>query len=682
MKSRVIPVLLIVVVVACCCLILAAGGYTLSELWPLFTAGVTNPEKTAITPDRQPVSTGQVSPVPTRPESHPEPVTPSIANTTEQGRALELQRLLAETTIPIHNRVDLAGRFKGIFNAPLTVPAPLIKPVVGDSRDFWVTNMDTNEVYTISASLQYISPHIYFWVGDGIRYDRADLVKLADTFENHIYPDTRNFFGSEWYPGVDNDPHIYILLGSDLGYGLAGYFSSTDEYIPLIQENSNASEIFVLNADGLDLAEEFTYGVLAHEFQHMIHWYQDLNEDTWLNEGFAELAMEINGYETGGFDFVYLINPDIQLNHWSDDLSENDAHYGGSYLFTTYFLERYGRNMTRKLFTSQENGFDSLDAVFSANNTVDPLTGDGMTADLFFADWAVANILNDRSAEDGQFAYNAVESAFTSSEKVTSCAGYEKTDTVSQYGVDYIEIECPGKQEIQFQGAQLVDLLPENVYAGDYAFWSFRGDESDMTLTREFDFTGISGGIELAYQTWYDLEEDYDYAYVEVSTDGVDWVILDTPSGTDRNVAGNSYGWGYNGTTDGWIEERVDLSDYAGEVIQLRFEYITDAAVNGEGLMLDEVSIPAIDYHEGFEEGDGGWQAAGFVRVSNQVPQTYALTLVTIGDEVKVQRIPLDGENRARIAVDFSDRIRRAILVISGTSRHITTPAYYSLEIK
>ncbi len=45
-----------------------------------------------------------------------------------------------------------------------------------------------------------------------------------------------------------------------------------------------------MNADNTDLADSFTYSVLAHEFQHMIHWYRDRNEESWMNEGFSELA--------------------------------------------------------------------------------------------------------------------------------------------------------------------------------------------------------------------------------------------------------------------------------------------------------------------------------------------------------------------------------------------------------
>ena len=113
---------------------------------------------------------------------------------------------------------------------------------------------------------------------------------------------------------MDGDPHLYVLYARGLGSSIAGYFSSTDEYTPGVHKYSNAHEMFMLNADNTGLNEDFTYGVLAHEFQHMIHWYRDRNEETWMNEGFSDLAMFLNGYDVGGTDQMYVIDPDIQLN--------------------------------------------------------------------------------------------------------------------------------------------------------------------------------------------------------------------------------------------------------------------------------------------------------------------------------------------------------------------------------
>jgi immune inhibitor A len=148
-----------------------------------------------------------------------------------------------------------------------------------------VTNVNTNENFQVEATLQYVTPHVYFWVQNGVNYDEDELQALADEFETKMYPTNREFFGSEWSPGIDGDEHIYILYARGLGMSIAGYFSSADQVPPQAHEYSNAHEMFLFNADNTDLGDEFTYGVLAHEFQHMIHWYQDRNETSYLNEG-------------------------------------------------------------------------------------------------------------------------------------------------------------------------------------------------------------------------------------------------------------------------------------------------------------------------------------------------------------------------------------------------------------
>jgi bacillopeptidase F (M6 metalloprotease family) len=72
-----------------------------------------------------------------------------------------------------------------------------------------------------------------------------------------------------------------------------------------------------------------------------------------------------------------------------------------------------------------------------------------------------------------------------------------------------------------------------------------------MTLTQSFDFTDHSGPLTLSYWTWYDTEKDFDFVYVEASTDGEHWQTLTTPSGTPEDLTGANYGWGYTGVSGG-----------------------------------------------------------------------------------------------------------------------------------
>ena len=203
-----------------------------------------------------------------------------------------------------------------------------------------------------------------------------------------------------------------------------------------------------------------------------------------------------------------------------------------------------------------------------------------------------------------------------------------------------------------------------------------------MTLTREFDFTDVSAPITFSFRTWYDLEEDYDYLYFEVSEDGQHWQIITTPSGTGEDPSGNSYGWAYNNVTDGWIEESIDLSDYAGKQVFVRFEYVTDAAVNGEGMLIDDVSVEAVDYFSDFESDDGGWEADGFVRVQNALPQTFRLALIKEGSTTTVEMIVVNADQTAEIPISIGGEVDSVTLVVSGTTRFTREVGSYMVEIK
>ena len=375
-----------------------------------------------------------------------------------------------------------------------------------------------------------------------------------------------------------------------MGASIAGYFSSGDEYLPTIREYSNGHEMFVLSANDLDLNEEYTYGVLAHEFQHMIHWNTDRNEETWMNEGFSDVAMLLNNYDIGGADGYYTNDPDVQLTSWVSDYPQSQSYYGGSFLFLTYFLDRFGEEASKALVAHPDNGLVSIDKVLADLNAIDSLTGKLINADDVFADWVVASFLQDRRVGDGRYVYNNYPSAPSPNptDRINSCPSQPVQGDVSQYGVDYIAIDCRrGEYRLKFDAPETVSILPANPYSGDYAFYSNKGDESDMTLTQEFDFSRLSGPLTLSYWTWYDLEEDYDYVFVEASLDGENWQILTTPAGTPEDPSGNSYGWGYNGQSGGgpeWIQEFVDISQFAGNKVQLRIRVCNRRSGQWRGL--------------------------------------------------------------------------------------------------
>ena len=166
------------------------------------------------------------------------------------------------------------------------------------------------------------------------------------------------------------------------------------------------------------------------------------------------------------------------------------------------------------------------------------------------------------------------------------------------------------------------------------------------------------------------------------STDGINWQILTTPLGTAADPTGNNYGWGYTGKIrpGDWVQEQIDLSQFAGQILTLRFEYVTDAAVNGEGFLLDDVSIPEIGYFSDFEQDNGGWEEAGWVRIQNRLPQTFRLALITIGDNTTVEYIPLSNSTSVDLPLHIDQGVSEVVLVVSATTRYTRQPATYRLQ--
>jgi hypothetical protein len=408
----------------------------------------------------------------------------------------------------------------------------------------------------------------------------------------------------------------------------------------------------------------------------MIHWANDRNEETWFNEGCSELAAYLNGHDPGGFDWLFVNDPDVQLTTWPEGQSAA-AHYGGSYLFVTYFLGRFGNDVLKRVIMDPDNGIGGFNNV---------LVDYGLTFEEVFGDWIVANYMD-----------NAIQIAagthpeFTYPDHVIGPVAFDVThDTypvqrkseVHQYGADYIKIEGDRDLVFEFSGDVQAQLVPVEAHSGRYAWWSNRGDDSDATLTKAFDLRARDQATLSAWM-WFDIERDWDYAYVSVSIDGGEtWDLLVGPSSTESNPNGNSFGPAYTGQSGGWIEERFDLTPYVGHEVLVRFEYVTDDAVNRVGWLIDDVHIPELAYEIDFEAGPGEWQARGFVYSDNLVSQRYQVQLITLGRALDVVSMPLDQEQRGTLEIrGLGTEFDSAVLVISAMAPVTTERAQYEYAI-
>ncbi len=300
-----------------------------TEPLPTATLAATQPRPPA-TPTRQPSQTPET---PIEPDATREPV-PTLAQPTSVPRAtvareepsLTLEQIEA-AVLPPRDLFEIAIRFGKIPSDTLRASETDPAYTIGTRQTFTVFNVDTEEHFEAEAELRAQTEHASWWVAVDAQVEQADLEASARVFEEQTYPTNRALFGNEWSPGVDGDPRVHIYLGEVPGVG--GYFSSADEFPRSVNPFSNEKEIFYINTNNALPGSDYFDGILAHEFQHMIHWNVDRNEELWINEGLSELAAAVNGFEVGDAITSYLREPDLPVTRWSD---QTYPFYGSAYL--------------------------------------------------------------------------------------------------------------------------------------------------------------------------------------------------------------------------------------------------------------------------------------------------------------------------------------------------------------
>jgi hypothetical protein len=387
------------------------------------------------------------------------------------------------------------------------------------------------------------------------------------------------------------------------------------------------------------------------------------------------------------------------LGGWSDDPEANRAHYGAGYLFMDYFAEHYGGySALQELLADREQVPLNFDHVLAARGYKERF-------DDVFANFAIANLLNAKSPGSGLYAYPTIPDVRATPQNRASGYPYSDSGSVHQYATQYYDLRPAGSGTlaIDFKGdpyVGIVDNTPANGASAEW--WSNSANYADTTLTKSFDLGPLAGkSATLRFQAWYSLEPDFDYAYVEASTDGgKTWRTVKTSVSSATNPNGANYGDGITGISGGaasdnrcgprpeWTPVSADLSAYAGKQIQLRFETISDDAVHCPGLALDDIRIPELGFADDVSS-DNGWQAQGFIRSNNVLPETYIVQAVVYSASggVTVRRIPVDaasGAGQTSIAGFGSggSGVARVVLAVSAVAPATIIPATYQLTVR
>ncbi len=612
-------------------------------------------------------------------------IAPQVAaqDATSADAAYPTVTALAAAVLPPRDRVDLAERLRGVKDVP-PPPTSAVAHKVGDHATFTASN--DNAVLTIPATLRVVGTHIYLWVEDGAQVNDADLHGLADAFDNTVYDSVRNLWGSEANPGVDGDPHVYGLFAHNLGASTAAYFAADNTYPKAVVPTSNEHEMFFFNLDatGEDFSVPSVESIVAHEFQHMIRNNLQINEETWLNEGLSMFtqAYLFNDLDSSILDFLY--QPNNQLNDWHAEPGARSADYGAATLFLVYFYQRYGIDAMQTLSAdSSPRGLQGVDDVLRGLNQPG--------VNKLFADWVLANALDDPTYGDGNYGY-ALLTNLPAPPTVADARSYPFSyeGSVNQFAADYLtltNLSGDSTLTISVDAPEAVGLIPTEAPSGTHFWYSNRGDMSDSRLTRAFDLSGVDAAT-LDYKLWYDNEEDWDYGYVMVSDDdGVSWDVLPTDHTTTNDPQHVAYGAGYTGASNGWLDELVALDAYAGKQILVRFELITDDAVNRPGMALDDVSIPEIGYSDDFEssdftnDGGGDWSAEGWLWTDNRLPQQAWVQVVQQigGKTADVQRWLIDGSDSHSLTL--TKGVDQALIAVSPLAPVTTVPMPYTITV-
>jgi hypothetical protein len=121
-------------------------------------------------------------------------------------------------------------------------------------------------------------------------------------------------------------------------------------------------------------------------------------------------------------------------------------------------------------------------------------------------------------------------------------------------------------------------------------------DNANNTITTN-NYINLSGVVyaELSFWAKWDIEAGWDYVEVLASTNGTIW----TPLCGKYNHLGNSNQDIdqplYDGTQSTWVKEQIDLSNYLGQNVKLRFKLVSDSYSNFDGFYFDDIKVTVIN---------------------------------------------------------------------------------------
>ncbi len=389
--------------------------------------------------------------------------------------------------------------------------------VTGESKTFY---LDADGRQTTTATARKVISNITtnlgtktlnIWVSDdsfdsGSGCSKSKCVtqtmvdQLADTFlisglDNDVYDWVTNIYGEEW---GNNEQSYYIrenntitILLTDIDGdnsstgGVIGFFWQKDNFTKTIISGSNerimfyADAVMFANGEGTWDIDDFwpkeMVSTLAHEFQHMIHFYQKTilllpessgNTDVWINEMLSETTEDIIATKikhigprgvvytdgsagdpgnTNGRYPLFNENNTLSLTTWNNQLKD----YSKVNAFGTYLIRNYGG--AKLLHDIMHNTYVNEQAIVDAVNK--SAEGEGKTFDNLLNEWGTAVLLSNIENPENLPTYNTGDFTYSTYKDTTYDMGsinffnyaplptiYTKAGTVQAQGNYYYKV--------------------------------------------------------------------------------------------------------------------------------------------------------------------------------------------------------------------------------------------------
>lgn len=191
--------------------------------------------------------------------------------------------------------------------------------------------------------------------------------------------------------------------------------------------------------------------------------------------------------------------------------------------------------------------------------------------------------------------------------------------------------------------SQIKVTLPNRLEAfktpvqGDFQFFSGAGNNLTNSLNQTITLPETSLALTLNFLAFYSIERDYDIVQVKVNQTPIagNYTQAVNPYYGDIGpyLTGDSFLNADAQQPNGYLNHQFDLSDYAGQTINLSIEYITDTNTNYYGFVADDIKVTngsSVIWQNNAEQPSSTLALNGFSRVGAYIyakPSYYYLQL-------------------------------------------------------